>query len=349
MVFASCADVGGGAKTDDNVIVVKLPSKTRAVEDQANVGAYDLANVTVFLLNGNTVLEVHEFEAAEIAAEAKRIEQVNSAVNNVIVVANVPADKLAEVKALTAGTAIKSYGYSVASQNSGIEKVTRMGEGTPQTIADPNPDDHNYKEVLVRLDPVTARFEIGDVKPGKGIKSVELVGVWVNAFYPDGSKASVTTYPSTDVCWVTDPDSELSPSTTPYTDVDVATYHVPSYHNLASDEVYLDDDSKVYAYQVFAGSNIPHVIMLIKGEYDEGYYDAGKKYYLGYVTFTRYTEGSTDITSIEANTIYKMGVGKTGVEVTPEIITPKPELEDFDLGIKVEIVDWIPKTVTPGV
>ena len=101
---------------------------------------------------------------------------------------------------------------------------------------------------------------------------------------------------------------------------------------------------------MFAGEHIPQLILLVRGKYATGYFnDASDEYFFGYVTFTKFIEGSTEIGKVEANTIYKIGVGTTGIVITPDIITPKPNLEDIDLGINVLVTPWTEKTVTPGV
>jgi hypothetical protein len=101
------------------------------------------------------------------------------------------------------------------------------------------------------------------------------------------------------------------------------------------------------------------VILLVKGVYASGHYNPGadgveggaddEKYFLGYLTYVTYKEGSTPITSFEANKIYKIGVGVTGIPIDAEKITPEPELNLFDLGINVTVTAWTDVTVTPGV
>ena len=128
----------------------------------------------------------------------------------------------------------------------------------------------------------------------------------------------------------------------------VNAYTHPDYYNVNNASVSLSPTSSVYAYHVFAGSNIPHVIMLVKGEYTVA--DAsGNKYFLGYVTFNKFNDGSSDISTITANTIYKMGVGATGITINAEDITEDPEMAIFDLGISVTTTAWTVMNVTPGV
>ena len=354
VMFTSCSkEDNGGNETQDNVIVVKLPNNVslRAVEAQESAtSTITLNDVTVFLLNGNNVVGAPKiFSGPEIFAKSKRIEQVSSSVNKVIVVANIPAGDMPTVIALTTETAIKNYAFAIASQNSGIAAVTRMGTGTPATATDLTPDGHNYKAVSVELEPLTARFEIGTVKPGNNIANVTLEGVWINAYYTDGAKTVVKTHNDADPVWLTTPLTTSSPFNAAVGTVTMTNpYTVPSYYNMASPLVTLTAGSQVYAYQLFAGANIPHLILLVKGEYTTA--DAlGNKFFLGYVTFTKFTESGTDISSVLANTIYKVGVGVTGIEINAEDITPWPEMQLFDLGVTVTTAPWTVKTVTPNI
>lgn len=360
MIFPSCMKENDVQKNDGNVLVVKLPDnvalKTRAVEDQvATNSETEISNITVFLLNGNSVVATDKFDDAEIQGGAKRIEQVPAAVNRVILVANVPAANQADVEALTSASAIHSYPFTIASQNDGndIKNQTFIGDQASFTSpGDPlNHTDHDYKEAAVTLNALTARFEIGAVKEGTGIKSVDLVGVWINAYYADGSikDDEVVTNPFTSNYWVTDPVTNPA-SNAAFDAVSITNAYDPTqYFDGASDEVTVAAGSKVYGYQVFAGDNIPHVILLVKGEYADGHYADGNKYFLGYVTFNKYHDGVSDIKSIDSNVIYKMGVGATGIAIDADMITDKPEKEKFDLAIKVTITKWTEKNVTPGV
>ena len=357
VMFTSCSkEDNGGNETQNNVLLVKLPANVslRAVESQASTATtITLSDVTVFLLNGNTVAAAPvTFLPAEITAGYKRLEEVPSGVNNVIVVANIPAG--ATVASLTTGTAIKEFAYTIASQNAGnITTVTRMGEGIPATASDPlaTPDGHDYKAVSVELTPLVARFEIGTVTKGTGIENVELVGVWINSYYTNGSKSAVKFHASSDPVWVVSPSTATSPSTSAFpaiTGITVPSYTEGTYYNQGSSSVSLTSGSSVYAYQVFAGNNIPHLILLVKGEYAAGHYTAGAKYFLRYLTFRNFLDGSTPITSVVANTIYKVGVGTTGIVVNADDLTPDPEMNLFDLGVTVTVTPWTEKTVTPA-
>ena len=355
----SCTKSNENSPKEGNVLLVKLPDNvvlSRAVENPVadNSITATIANVEVFMINSASglVLKRESFTSAEITARTKRIEEVPAAVNQVLVVANIPAAVLTTVQGLTNYNAIKNYAFTIASQNSsaGVNDKTLMGEGVPAAAVDPNPDGHDYKAVSIALNALTARFEIGAVKPGTGVASVELVGVWINSYYADGSKAAVTHNQSNSPYWVTSPSASTSPSATAFGSIGLTTPYIPTeYYNAASAQVTLTAGSQVYAYHVFAGSNIPHVIMLVRGEYATGYFNGANRYFLGWVTFNKYLDAGTPITSILPNHIYKIGIGATGVAIDAGAITPDPELNNFDLGVTVTITPWTAKNVIPGV
>jgi hypothetical protein len=267
------------------------------------------------------------------------------------------------VQGLTTYNAVKNYAYTIAGQNitpgtgSPISNKTLMGEGTPGAVTDWPTADEADKQVNIALNAITSRFEIGAVKKGTGIENVQLVGVWINNYFKDGSKLGTpnfTLYPSNSTYWVTSPATSASPSANEneFDNVSITTAYDPqAYYNEYNSGVdhTLGSNSKVYAYHLFSGSIVPHVVMLVKGEYADGYHSDGKKYFLGWVTFNKFLDNDVAITSILPNYIYKIGVGTTGVEINAPDITEKPEQTNFDLGVKVTITPWTEKHVTPQV
>lgn len=355
MVFASCVKTDNTTKSNNNVVEVSLPDNvvyTRAIQDPVpDQTETAISNVSVFLVNSgsNSIVKQVDFDAAEISAKKKRIEQVPAGADRVIVVANIPATETA-IKSVATATGVRNYAFSIEEQNNstGVVGKIMMGEGVPATDTDPTPDDHNYKKVAIALSSITARIEVGAVKPGTGIVDVELVGVWINNYYTNGSRSAVQLNPSSSTYWVTSPLASTSPSDTPFTPSITNAYSPTEYFDGASNLVELTANSKAYTYHVFGG-NLPHVILLVTGKYDTDYVVDGKEYFMGWVTFNKYHDGTDWITSMDNNYIYKMGVGTKGIEITPEIITPEPEQEDFDLGIECTITPWTAKDVTPGV
>jgi hypothetical protein len=376
--FTGCmkSDAEGEAAT----LIVKLPGceLTKAIDGQvpssttATLATTD--RVVVFLLNGTTVVgEGHLFTTDEITAKYKRFEMVSASVNRVVVVGKIPTTvDIAAFQALTNYGAIVNYAYTLASQQTGtgVQNLTIMGEGVPVVGGtDPGPfpaeheTSHIYKEVTIALDALTARFEVGAVRAGVGIEQVELVAVFINNYWATNAKGALQSHPMGNTVFSITPTSGVS--ATPFSTVTVTNaYTHPQFRDLANNDVAtgvtLATGSRVYAYHLFAGqtpatpsslkNGLPHLILLIKGQYATGYYEGSNRYFLGWVTFTQYRiDASTLVTTIENNKIYKMGVGETGIVITPEIITPDPEMEEFDLGIAVTVTPWTAVTVTPEV
>ena len=73
-------------------------------------------------------------------------------------------------------------------------------------------------------------------------------------------------------------------------------------------------------------------------------------YFIGWVTYEKYSSSPGNyIPEMLPNNIYKMGVDANGIKIDAPNIRPKPEPEDYDLGIKVEITPWTINRVTPEV
>ena len=374
--FTGC--MKSNTESGDSVLYVYLPggdpNGTKAIEAQvADATVATLAgtdNVEVFLLAGPSVVRQESFLTGEITQKWKVITDVASTVNNVVIFAKIPAADLAAVKALTTYNALMDYAYTVASQHAttGINDKTIWGQGTPQSLTTPTSPItgtyDNYKEVIIDLNSLTARFEIGAIYGGTGIASIVLDGVFINYYYEDGKQITrnvIQNNMGDAVFFVNPPVGGLSlthdsPRSTAFSPAAFTTpYTEPVYYNMANNTsgsgVTQVAGSNVYAFHVFAGPNIPHVLMLVHGEYDTGYYSDDDKYFCGWVTFTKYNLGGAlgYVTAIQPNMIYKMGVGATGIEINAEDITPDPELEDFDLGIIVQVTKWTAVNVTPEV
>lgn len=340
------------SNSGEQVIGIQLPANTihsRAVEDQEATGKVTkLEDVTVFLMVGQTVNKVVEFSPEEIISQFKRITNVSSMVNKVIVVAN-KQDQM--IEDLTTESQILSYKFDVKSQHSaeGVAEKTHIGVSTDLEPAQ-NPETDGYdKRVEVQLNAITSRIEVGTVRPGVGVANVELVAVYVNNYFADNSKQDSVFHSYTDPVWDTDPGAGV-PSISEFGDITFPNnYSEPFYTDKASPLVTLDDNSPCYAYHVFSG-NLPHVILLVKGEYKDDYYEDGKKYFLGWLTFSKYKRAANDyVNKMMPNMIYKMGVGSTGILVDAKDITDRPEKEGYTLQVNVKVNPWTAEVVTPEI
>lgn len=370
--LAAC-DKNDDSKTSrpegEQTLVVQLPREllnlpeTRAIEDPQQQGKTTVDDVTVFLMIGETVHQGTTHTPGEFTSGYIRYEQVPGNINNVIVVVNKVGE---EIKDLKTATAIRKYAYTVASQHlkTGLSGRTLMGEGAPVTAQDPNPHPdtnppHEYKKASVDLHALTSRIEVGAVKMGTGLADLKLLAVYINNYYPTYAKSSVIRNVGTDPVWgVTNSNPSQQPGV-PTKDVignitiNPAAYSELTYVNKADDtKVYLNDASKAYAFHTFSG-NVPHLILLVKGEYAPGSYeitDDGDhlKYFYGWVTYTKFKiSEDTYADPFLPNKIYKMGVGATGITINHTDIFPEPEITPYDLGIQIEVLDWTPQVVTP--
>jgi len=356
VALAGCSKEEGN--NDTQKIAVKLSGDiiTRVVEGPATAGTTTITNVHVFLMNGTTVVEHGAFNSAELSAGTKYFEQVSSSINNVYVLANIPTG--IDVSGLANQTAITNYAFTVLSQNpttgTGIQGKTLIGHAVPATQGS-NPQGgthstHTYKLASVDLKAITARMEIGNVKAGTGIANVSLLYVWVNNFYTTGARATEQLYAQTDAIWNTSVARGVSTTAygTPTLTTGYSGAYAP-YQNAFSGTVVAPHTAAVYAFHVFDG-NLPHVIMLVKGEYKDDYYKDGAKYFLKYVTFTSYKDASNNpITSFAGNTIYKIGVNADGVIINAVDLEDDPETAKVDLGVTVTVLPWTVVNATPSV
>lgn len=370
-IFASCSKEEvvnkGTSEIEMKSLRVQLPDNitlgTRSVEAPvASNSTTTLTDVTVFLLNGNSVVQVEDFSSGEISGNHKDIQDVPSSVNGVLVVGNIPTGDQVAVKALTSSIAIEGYAYTLTSQTAsgGIAGKLHMGSSSTFALQGSNPivgSTNKYYLVAVTLDAITARFELGNVVAGNGIANIKLEGVWINNYLPSWDVTTPTlitddpttmTPPLPDY-WATSPGTNTAGSATPLTPVTITNAYIPAqYYDAYSSSV--DGIANCYAYTLFTGSYVPHVTMLVSGEYASGFYTGSDKYFLGWLTFTKFTNTdvtpNVDLTSLEPNKIYK-ALG--GIVVDAKDITTTPEQEGFDLGIDITITPWTGVNVTPGV
>lgn len=345
----------------DNVLLVSLPKNvksTRGVENSVDGVTTGLKDVTVFLLNGYLVERAVAFEQHHIDARYMRIEQVSSSVDRVIVIAN-NAGK--DIMGLRNVDEIRNFPFTVETQHLDTELNYRtlMGEAIVMETVDPEPghdNTHKFKQAKVDLEAITARLEIGTVVPGEGVADVQLLAVYVNHAFGTYPNNELIFHKEDEQCWgvdvLNDPGANIG-SKDPIEVTGIQPYEPMEYMNNADAAVNLENDSKVYAYHVFPG-NIPHVIMLVKLELMDGYYEfdgsnAPLKYKYGFVTFTKFNSVNGYVDALQPHNIYKMGVGSKGIKIDAKDVTDKPEKGPYDLGIYVDIRPWEVHEVTPEV
>lgn len=361
LTLASCAKdepaatTGNGKERTNFVVTLPGAPSTYAVEDPQAAGAIDpvYTDVTVYLVDGGDNVTVDEWLAADLLAKQKRYEQITEPVKVIVVVNKGAADLTTGVATMDQlQTALEQL--AIADQNKpggagnlSVQHVTLYGEQTTFTPVPEIPGDgHNVKEAEVELKSLVSRFEVGKVKPGTGLVSLEVEAVYINNFYNTYAMYLATQY--NDVTW---PE--------PYT---------PAWATDAVNAgVTSQVDTKAYAYQVFTGNMVPHIIYKVGGELEAGYKlpDGTTGVFSGkYVTVRGFkVSGKTLIGSngddvddsnasnyeMKAHEIYKMGLENGGIEITPDQITDNPEKAKMDLIVEITVAPWTVQNVTPEI
>ena len=360
MTLAACskdAETGAPPPAAKTNFSVSLPGalETYGVEDPQAAGqiAPYYENVVVYLVDAGNNAMGYSWTDAGISAKQKRFEQVVEPAK-VIVVANTGSTSL-----LTGPTSLASIenglkNLAVADQNRAVktigaadvkgnaagdylsvQQVALYGEQTTFTSETPT-DGHTLKKAAVELKSLVSRFEVGTVKAGTGLDALTVEAVYVNFFYNDYGQTSSQNF------------SELTwPVTyTPAWATDAANAAVTS-----------QTGTKAYTYQVFAGSLIPHIIYKVSGTVSAGYKladgtgdaDNSTSFTGKYITVKGFRDSGSLISEIEAHKIYKMGLADSGIEITPDKITDKPEKAKIDLIVAVSVADWTVANVTPEI
>lgn len=341
-----------GAKTN---FAVTLPGaiNTYAVEKPQDAGVITpyYNDVTVYLVDGGANATAYEWTDAEISAKERRFEQIVEPAKVIVIVnkgnvtlpATTTETALADaLKTLTADTQNKDMVHLTAADLKGnaigdylsVQQVTLYGEQTRINFTTETPDDgHDLRKASVTLESLVSRFEVGTVKPGTGLTSLTVKNVYINYFYDDYGMTSQTEY--TEGSW-------------PVT-------YIPDWATDAADvSVTSNVGTQAYAYQVFAGNLVPHIIYEVDGIVADGYKlaDGTIGNFTGkFITVKGFqvTGTSTSLTAIEAHKIYKMGLTNGGIEITPEQITDKPEKSKVDLIVAITVAPWTVDEVTPEI
>lgn len=311
---------------------------TYAVDGSVSAGNNTtLQSALLFEMVGTNVFKVNEMTAQQIAAMTTaagcRIENVNSTVNNVILIGNSPTSDVTALKALRTKDAIEAYQFTVSSQqstvaNPGVASVTIMGTGSVVAGTDPAPDGHIYKEAQVTAVPLVGRLEAaGLVKistdPDNQIQSITWKSVSFNRFFTTYRRDVLTEYKPND--WASIPGWTTDTYTT-------AT----------------EAGAQCYAYQFFPATvdgadYLPMIVMKADVVLNNG--ETLTDYYITIKTFTR--AGGTALTQMFNNRIYKVDLNLLSVDHTD--FTPDPNPDMTDLAVKVTISPWQAETITPEV
>lgn len=364
VLLASCskdAEPGGtlapGGKTN---FEVSLPGalKTYAVEDPQAAGAiipfYN--DVTVYLADAGGNVTYYAWTDAEIKAKQKRFEQIAEPAQVLVIVnsgsvilptGTVPLSELTaammkssvvDQNQIAKTLAIEDAKGNAAGTYNSVQQVMLVGDQSVFTTETAD-DGHTLKKASVELSSIVSRFEIGTVKKGTGLDALTIEAVYVNNFlnFNGGIYNSTLqnynelTWPATFTpAWATDGYNAAVTSAT---------------------------GTKAYAYQVFSGNVVPHVIYKVSGTVSAGYRlsdgtgdaDNPTPFTGKYITVKGFRESGTLISSTAPHKIYKMGLEDGGIEITPDKITDKPEKSKMDLIVAITIADWTTSNVTPEI
>lgn len=357
LTLASCAKdepaatTGNGKEKTNFVVTLPGAPSTYAVENPQVAGAIDpvYTDVTVYLVDGGDNVSAYPWTADEITAKEKRFEQITEPAKVIVVANKGTADLTTDVTNVTKlNTALKAL--AIADQNKtvtgtlSVQHVTLYGDQTTFTTEVETPGDgHSVKKAKVTLASLVSRFEVGTVKPGTGLDALTVEAVYINYFYKQYGMTTAQQFAETS--WPV--------SFTPSWATDNGSADVTS-----------QDDTKAYAYQVFTGNMVPHIIYKVGGTVSAGYKlsdgtgsDTATDFTGKYITVKGFKVGNDMLVGANATTgykmkaheIYKMGLESGGIEITPDKITDEPEKEKIDLIVAITVAPWTVQEVTPEI
>ena len=333
LALAACskeADSGAPAPAAKTNFAVSLPGtlETYGVENPQVGGPitpyYD--NVIVYLVDAGDNATGYVWTDAEIKARQKRFEQIVEPAVVLIIVnsggVTMPTGPLSitELEGFINTLAVADQNKSVKTLADTDVKGNAAGDYLP------------IQQVVLSGDQTTFTTETSD--DGHTLKKAAVEAVYFNNFNNDFGGSSVTAY--TEAAWP----STYSPS-----------WATDDYNAAVTSE----DGTKVYAYQLFGGDRIPHVVYKVSGTVSAGYKladgtgdaDNPTPFTGKFITVKGFKENGLTLGSIHAHKIYKMGLTGGGIEITPDKITDQPEKNKIDLIMSVTVADWSISNLVP--
>ena len=362
-LLAACdkdADSGAQIPAAKTNFEVSLPGalETYGVEDPQAAGQitpyYD--NVTVYLVDAGGNATYYAWTNDEIKAKQKRFEQITEPAQVLVIVnsgsailptGTVPLSELtaAMMKSsvvdhnqIARTLAVEDANGNAAGTYNSVQQVMLAGEQSVFTM-ETSDDGHTLKKASVELSSIVSRFEIGTVKKGTGLDALTVEAVYVNNFLNfNGGALNSTIQNYNEITWP----ATFTPA-----------WATDSYNAAVTSAT----GTKAYAYQVFSGNVVPHIIYKVSGTVSAGYKladgtgdaDNSTSFTGKYITVKGFRDSGSLISAIEAHKIYKMGLADSGIEITPDKITDKPEKAKIDLIVAVSVADWTVANVTPEI
>ena len=362
-LLAACdkdADSGVQIPAAKTNFEVSLPGalETYGVEDPQAAGQitpyYD--NVTVYLVDAGGNATYYAWTNDEIKAKQKRFEQISEPAQVLVIVnsgsAILPTGTvpLSELTAAMMKSSVVDHnqiartlvvedakGNAAGTYNS-VQQVMLAGEQSVFTT-ETSDDGHTLKKASVELSSIVSRFEIGTVKKGTGLDALTVEAVYVNNFLNfNGGALNSTIQNYNEITWP----ATFTPA-----------WATDSYNAAVTSAT----GTKAYAYQVFSGNVVPHIIYKVSGTVSAGYKladgtgdaDNPTPFTGKYITVKGFRESGTLLSATEPHKIYKLGLEDGGIEITPDKITDKPEKAKIDLIVAVSVADWTVANVTPEI
>ena len=362
-LLAACdkdADSGVQIPAAKTNFEVSLPGalETYGVEDPQAAGQitpyYD--NVTVYLVDAGGNATYYAWTNDEIKAKQKRFEQITEPAQVLVIVnsgsailptGTVPLSELtaAMMKSsvvdhnqIARTLAVEDAKGNAAGTYNSVHQVMLGGEQSVFTT-ETSDDGHTLKKASVELSSIVSRFEIGTVKKGTGLDALTVEAVYVNNFLNfNGGALNSTIQNYNEITWP----ATFTPA-----------WATDSYNAAVTSAT----GTKAYAYQVFSGNVVPHIIYKVSGTVSAGYKladgtgdaDNSTSFTGKYITVKGFRDSGSLISEIEPHKIYKLGLEDGGIEITPDKITDKPEKAKIDLIVAVSVADWTVANVTPEI
>ena len=362
-LLAACdkdADSGVQIPAAKTNFEVSLPGalETYGVEDPQAAGQitpyYD--NVTVYLVDAGGNATYYAWTNDEIKAKQKRFEQITEPAQVLVIVnsgsailptGTVPLSELtaAMMKSsvvdhnqIARTLAVEDAKGNAAGTYNSVQQVMLAGEQSVFTT-ETSDDGHTLKKASVELSSIVSRFEIGTVKKGTGLDALTVEAVYVNNFLNfNGGALNSTIQNYNEITWP----ATFTPA-----------WATDSYNAAVTSAT----GTKAYAYQVFSGNVVPHIIYKVSGTVSAGDKlaegtggaDNSTSFTGKYITVKGFRDSGSLISEIEPHKIYKLGLEDGGIEITPDKITDKPEKAKIDLIVAVSVADWTVANVTPEI
>lgn len=236
-------------------------------------------------------------------------------------------------------TAIKGELLGVNSQTDSEGGITAAALFDKQPLVNPTAEGKPYTASL-DLKPTISRIEISDITGSGNITSFKVDGIFINNFYikapisGDHDTEHLTNYGS-DVNKY--PHDEFPKSLYDYK---TAAPGIGSLDGLK----FAPEAGKVWAYNMFAGSPVPHIIIRLSAVTAKDIVFTGDQY----ITIRTYTNTETDkaVKTFEPGKNYKIGAGIFTFD--EDDLTPEPESKTKDVEVKVTLLTWKDVNVKPG-